>query len=54
LSTNAAIAIGATIGLIGGILVSVATDLPLVAEAGLVIGAVVGWRAGRDRPTPRR
>jgi hypothetical protein len=34
---------GAGIGLVLGILVSVATDIPLAPEAGLVIGALAGW-----------
>jgi hypothetical protein len=48
LSTGAAIAIGAFVGLVVGILVSIATDLPLAPEAGLVLGALVAWLASRD------
>jgi hypothetical protein len=35
--------VGAVIGLALGALVSVATDVPLAIEAGLVLGALVGW-----------
>jgi uncharacterized protein YqgC (DUF456 family) len=48
LSAGPAIAIGAFVGLVVGILVSIATDLPLAPEAGLVLGALVGWLASRD------
>ena len=34
---------GAVIGLALGILVSVTTDVPLAPEAGLVLGALIGW-----------
>ena len=34
---------GTGIGLALGILVSIATDIPLAPEAGLVIGALAGW-----------
>jgi hypothetical protein len=47
LSVGAAIAIGAFVGLVAGILVGIATDLPLAPEAGLVLGALVGWLANR-------
>jgi hypothetical protein len=47
MSTGAAIAIGATIGLALGVLVGVVTDLPLAPEAGLVLGALAGWFWGR-------
>lgn len=40
---GAAIGVGAVLGLVIGILVSVATDVPLAPEAGLVLGALVGW-----------
>jgi hypothetical protein len=39
--------VGAVIGLALGILVSVTTDVPLAAEAGLVLGALVGWLSRR-------
>ena len=45
----ALIAVGATIGLVLGVLVSVATDVPLAPEVGLVLGALVGWFLRRDR-----
>jgi hypothetical protein len=38
---------GAAIGLALGILVSVTTDVPLAPEAGLVLGALVGWLSHR-------
>ena len=47
IGVGAAIAIGAVAGLILGIVVSVATDLPLAPEVGLVAGALVGWLATR-------
>jgi hypothetical protein len=34
---------GAVIGVALGILVSVVTDVPFAPEAGLLIGALVGW-----------
>jgi hypothetical protein len=37
------VVVGAVIGLALGILVSVTTDVPLASEAGLVLGALVGW-----------
>jgi hypothetical protein len=47
-SGGAAIAVGATIGLVLGIGVSVATEIPLAPEAGLALGALVGWLSRRD------
>jgi hypothetical protein len=47
LSTGAAIGVGAVAGLVLGILVSVATDLPLAPEVGLLLGALSGWLFGR-------
>jgi hypothetical protein len=35
--------VGAVIGLTLGVLVSVATDVPLAPEAGVVLGALAGW-----------
>ena len=35
--------VGAAIGLLFGILVSVVTDVPLAPEAGLFLGGLVGW-----------
>jgi hypothetical protein len=49
MSIGAAVALGAVAGLVVGILVSVATDLPLAPEAGLVLGGLAGWLAGRNR-----
>jgi hypothetical protein len=43
-----AIAIGAVIGLALGTLVSVATDLPLAPEIGLLLGALAGWFSQRE------
>ncbi len=43
MSTGAVIAIGAAIGLVVGILVSVTTDVPLAPEIGLVAGALIAW-----------
>jgi hypothetical protein len=34
--------VGALIGLVLGILVSVTTDVPLAPEAGVILGALVG------------
>jgi len=47
LSTGARIAVGATIGLVGGVLVGVVTGLPLVPEAALILGALAGWLTRR-------
>jgi len=44
-----AIGLGAVIGLALGIVVSVTTDVPLAPEAGLVLGALLGWLSRRDR-----
>jgi len=35
--------VGAVLGLALGILVSVTTDVPFAPEAGLLLGALVGW-----------
>jgi hypothetical protein len=48
MSVGVAIALGAVTGLALGILVSVTTDLPLAPEAGLVLGALIGWLSRRD------
>lgn len=37
------IASGAAIGVVLGIVVSVATDLPLAPEVGLLLGGLAGW-----------
>jgi ElaB/YqjD/DUF883 family membrane-anchored ribosome-binding protein len=49
MSVGAAIAVAATAGLVLGILVSLTTDVPLVPEIGLVLGALVGWLSRRHR-----
>ena len=49
MSMGAAIAVGAVTGLALGILISLATEVPLAPEVGLVLGALVGWLARRDR-----
>ena len=43
------VGVGALIGVVLGILVSVTTDVPLAPEAGFVLGGLVGWLAGRNR-----
>jgi hypothetical protein len=48
MSLGATIVVGALIGLAVGILVSVATDIPLAPEAGAVLGGLAGWRLRRD------
>jgi hypothetical protein len=47
-SLGVAIAVGAVTGLALGIVISVATDVPLAPEAGLGLGALVGWLSRRD------
>lgn len=49
MSIGAAVALGAIAGAAVGILVSLATDIPLAPEAGLVLGGLAGWLAGRNR-----
>ena len=49
MSIGAAIAFGAVVGLAIGIVVSVTTDVPLAPEAGLVLGALIGWLISRER-----
>jgi hypothetical protein len=49
MSVGVVVAVGAVIGLALGILVSVITDLPLAPEAGLALGGLIGWLAGRSR-----
>jgi hypothetical protein len=43
MSVRAAIGLGAVLGLALGIFVGMTTDVPLAPEAGLVLGALVGW-----------
>jgi hypothetical protein len=47
MSVGAAIALGAVLGLALGIIVSTTTDVPLAPEAGLVLGALLGWLSRR-------
>jgi hypothetical protein len=49
MSLGASIATGAAIGALLGILLAVATDVPLAPEVGLLLGAGIGWLAGRGR-----
>ena len=49
MSMGAAIAIGAVAGLALGIVVSVATDVPLAPELGLLLGALAAWLVRRER-----
>jgi hypothetical protein len=49
MSLPAAIALGAVVGLVLGILVSLTTDVPLAPELGLLLGGGLAWlfrRAG--------
>jgi hypothetical protein len=46
-STGAAIAIGAAVGLVLGIVVSVTTEIPLAPEIVLLLGAGVAWISRR-------
>jgi uncharacterized protein YqgC (DUF456 family) len=48
-STWPFVAAGAGIGLVLGIFVSIATDIPLAPEGGLVIGALAGWLVRKQR-----
>jgi hypothetical protein len=50
MSMGAAIAVGAVMGLALGIVVSLATDVPLAPEAGLALGALAAWLSRRERP----
>jgi hypothetical protein len=47
MSTGVAIAVGAVTGLTLGIVVSLATEVPLAPEAGLLLGALAGWLSRR-------
>jgi hypothetical protein len=49
MSVGVAIALGAALGLALGIVVSVTTDVPFAPEAGLALGALVGWVSRRKR-----
>jgi hypothetical protein len=48
-SVGVAIALGAALGVAIGVVVSVTTDVPLAPEAGLALGAVLGWFWRRER-----
>jgi hypothetical protein len=48
-SLGTTIALGALLGLAVGVVVSVTTDVPFAPEAGIVLGGLVGWLAGRQR-----
>ena len=41
--------VGAAVGLVAGIIVSVSTDVPFAPEVGLVVGALIGWFSHRLR-----
>lgn len=47
MSTGAAIAVGGGVGLVIGVLIAVATDLPLAPEGALVVGLLAGWLVSR-------
>jgi hypothetical protein len=48
MSVGVAIGLGAATGLAIGIVVSLTTDTPFAPEAGLVLGALLGWLARRE------
>jgi hypothetical protein len=47
MSVGAAIGLGGVLGLALGIVVSLTTDVPFAPEAGVVLGALLGWRSHR-------
>ena len=47
MSLRVAIGLGAVLGLALGIVVSLTTDIPFAPEAGLVLGALLGWLSRR-------
>jgi len=47
-TVTAAIVIGAVCGLVLGIAISLATDVPLAPEAGLVLGVLTAWLLRRS------
>jgi hypothetical protein len=46
-SVAAAIGVGAVLGLVLGIVVSLTTDIPFAPEVGLALGALLGWLSHR-------
>jgi hypothetical protein len=48
MGVGAAIGLGAVVGLAVGIIVSVISDVPFAPEAGLLLGALVGWLLRRE------
>ena len=48
MSVGVAIGLGAALGLAIGIVVSLTTDTAFAPEAGLVLGALLGWLARRE------
>jgi hypothetical protein len=48
MSSGAAIGVGAVAGLVLGIVVSVATAIPLAPEGGLLLGLLGGWLYSRE------
>jgi hypothetical protein len=53
MTLGVAIAVGAVVGLALGIVVSVATDIPLAPEIGLLLGALVAWLLRREGNSQR-
>jgi hypothetical protein len=47
MSVGVAIGLGAVLGLALGIVVSLTTDVPFAPEAGVVLGALLGWLSRR-------
>lgn len=47
MSVRAAVGLGAVLGLALGIVVSLTTDVPFAPEAGVVLGALLGWLSRR-------
>jgi uncharacterized membrane protein len=47
MSDGMRVAVGAVAGLAAGIVVSVLTELPLMPELGLALGALAGWLSAR-------
>ena len=49
MSVGTAIALGGAVGLALGIVVSATTTVPFAPEAGLGLGALIGWLSRRSR-----